>query len=143
MCPQHESNRSFSAGVRVARRGLVTAEAESHNATSPQGPGNYWTNLFFEERLGIDVICQKELTSCRMNTADTHEAEANFFALLARVEADRETIVICRDGKPIAKLVPHRRISRIKPHPQLSKIKIGYDPVESLGGDEWPDCGRY
>jgi hypothetical protein len=32
--------------------------------------------------------------------------------------------------------------SRIKAHPVLGKIKIGYDPVEPLATDEWPEAAR-
>ena len=77
-----------------------------------------------------------------MTTVNVHEAKTNFSSLLARLEADSETIVICRNGTPVADLVPHRRASRIKPHPALGKIKIGYDPVAPLAADEWPEAAR-
>jgi antitoxin (DNA-binding transcriptional repressor) of toxin-antitoxin stability system len=73
-----------------------------------------------------------------MKTVNVHEAKTNFSSLLARLEADSETIVICRNGEPVADLVPHRRASRIKAHPVLSRIKIKYDPVETASEDEWP-----
>jgi antitoxin (DNA-binding transcriptional repressor) of toxin-antitoxin stability system len=75
-----------------------------------------------------------------MKTVNVHEAKTNFSSLLAKLEADNETIVICRNGKPVADLVPHRRHSRNKTHPALRKIKIGYDPVEPLTKDEWPEA---
>jgi len=78
----------------------------------------------------------------KMKTVNIHEAKTNLSSLLAGLEADHETIVICRNGEPVADLVPHRRASRIKTHPVLGKIKIGYDPVESLGNDEWPEDAR-
>jgi prevent-host-death family protein len=77
-----------------------------------------------------------------MKTVNVHEAKTNFSRLLATVEADSEAIVICRNGEPVADLVPHRRTNRIKTHPALSKIKIGYDPVEPLSADEWPKAAR-
>lgn len=46
--------------------------------------------------------------------------------------------MICRNGAPVAELVPHRPRNRIKPHPTLRKIKIKYDPTEVLSEDEWP-----
>ena len=46
------------------------------------------------------------------------------------------------DDEPVADLVPHQRASRIKVHPVLGKIKIGYDPVEPLATDEWPEAAR-
>ena len=77
-----------------------------------------------------------------MKTVNVHEAKTKFSSLLAKLEADRETIVICRNGEPVADLVPHQRGSRTKTHPVLGKIKIGYDPVEPLGNDEWPEAAR-
>ena len=77
-----------------------------------------------------------------MKTVNVHEAKTNFSSLLAQVAASNERIVICRNGEPIADLVPHQRKSRIRPHPKLSGIKIGYDPVESLSADEWPKAIR-
>ena len=73
---------------------------------------------------------------------NVHEAKTNLSSLLAKLEADSETIVICRNGEPVADLVPHQRVTRIKPHPVLGKIKIGYNPVEPLSADEWPEAAQ-
>lgn len=77
-----------------------------------------------------------------MKTVNVHEAKTHFSSLLAKLEKDSEPIVICRNGAPVADLVPHRRTHRIKMHPALGKIKIGYDPVEPLSADEWPEAAR-
>ena len=77
-----------------------------------------------------------------MKTVNVHEAKTNLSSLLATVEKDGESIVICRNGVPVADLVPHRRTNRIKAHPALSKIKIEYDPIEPLSADEWPEAVR-
>jgi prevent-host-death family protein len=77
-----------------------------------------------------------------MRTVNVHEAKTNFSSLLAKLEKDSESIIICRHGVPVADLVPHRRTSRIKPHPVLSKIKIGYNPLEPLSINEWPGAAR-
>ena len=77
-----------------------------------------------------------------MKTVNVHEAKTNFSSLLATVESSNESFVICRNGEPVADLVPHKRASRIKVHPALSRIKIGYDPVEPLSNDEWPKEAR-
>ncbi len=77
-----------------------------------------------------------------MKTVNVHEAKTNFSSLLATVEDSSESFVICRNGEPVADLVPHQRASRIKVHPVLGKIKIGYDPVEALATDEWPEMAR-
>jgi len=73
-----------------------------------------------------------------MKTVNVHEAKTNFSRLLARVEKDSASIVICRNGEPIADLVPHKFKNRIQPHPVLSKIKIKYDPTEPASENEWP-----
>ena len=77
-----------------------------------------------------------------MKTVNVHEAKTHFSSLLARVEETSEAIVICRNGEPIADLVPHKRANRIRPHPTLRKIKIGYDPAEPLSAEEWPEANR-
>jgi antitoxin (DNA-binding transcriptional repressor) of toxin-antitoxin stability system len=69
---------------------------------------------------------------------NVHRAKTNFSSLLAGLEKDGQTVVICRNGEPVADLVPHRRGSRLKVHPVLSKIRLSYDPVEPLAEDEWP-----
>ena len=73
-----------------------------------------------------------------MKTVNVHEAKTNFSSLLAKVEDSSESFVICRNGEPVADLVPHKRGSRIKTHPVLGKIKIKYDPVEPASETEWP-----
>ena len=77
-----------------------------------------------------------------MKTVNVHAAKTNFSSLLATLEKNGDFIVICRNGKPVADLVPHRRTNRLKAHPVLSRIKIGYDPVEPLSDDEWPEAAR-
>ena len=77
-----------------------------------------------------------------MKTVNVHEAKTNFSSLLATVENSSESFVICRNGEPVADLVPHKRVNRIKVHPALSKIRIGYDPVEPLSSDEWPEAEK-
>jgi prevent-host-death family protein len=73
-----------------------------------------------------------------MKTVNVHEAKTNFSSLLATVEDSSESFVICRNGEPVADLVPHKRASRIKPHPVLGKMKIKYDPTEPAAEAEWP-----
>lgn len=73
-----------------------------------------------------------------MKTVNVHEAKTNFSSLLATVEKTGGSFVICRNGGPVADLVPHKQANRIKPHPVLGKIKIKYDPVEPASEDEWP-----
>ncbi len=73
-----------------------------------------------------------------MKTVNVHEAKTNFSSLLATVEDSSESFVICRNGEPVADLVPHKRVNRTKPHPVLGKMKIKYDPTEPATEAEWP-----
>jgi prevent-host-death family protein len=77
-----------------------------------------------------------------MKRVNVHQAKTNFSSLLAAVEESSQSYVICRNGEPVADLVPHKRVSRIKLHPALGKIKIDYDPVAPLSADEWPEETR-
>ncbi len=45
--------------------------------------------------------------------------------------------MICRNGKPIAELIPHMHHERTHQHPVMSKIQIKYDPTEELTDEEW------
>ena len=77
-----------------------------------------------------------------MRIVNIHEAKTQLSALLAEVEATGTKVLICRHGKPVADLVPHRKRSRLKPHTVMSKIRIDYDPTEPLAEDEWPQSSR-
>jgi prevent-host-death family protein len=71
-----------------------------------------------------------------------HEAKTKLSALLAEIEKTGEKVLICRHGKPVADLVPHRKRSRLEPHPVMRKVRIDYDPTEPLAEDEWPENSR-
>ena len=72
-----------------------------------------------------------------LRTLNIHEAKTNLSAVLSELEEKGETFVICRNGKPVAELVPYRHRNRLQYHPILSNIRIDYDPVEDLPEDEW------
>lgn len=76
-----------------------------------------------------------------MKAVNIHEAKTTLSALLADVEKKGQKVFICRNGKPIADLVPHTHPDRLSPHPVMSRIKIKYDPTEPLCQDEWPEQG--
>jgi prevent-host-death family protein len=80
-----------------------------------------------------------------MTTVNTQEAAANFSKLLAEVEEKGESVLICRDGKPVAELksaAAPAQVDRLKPNPDLKPIAINYDPTEPLSEDEWPPEDR-
>lgn len=74
-----------------------------------------------------------------MRTLNIHEAKTRLSAILADVEKTGEAFLICRNGKPIAELIPHKKRDRLAPHPVMSGIDIRYDPVEPLDPDDWPE----
>lgn len=74
-----------------------------------------------------------------MKTLNVHEAKTRLSAVLAAVEEKGEKYLICRNGKPVADLVPHVKKSRLTPHPILSRVRIKYDVTEPLSADEWAE----
>jgi len=77
-----------------------------------------------------------------MKTLTVHEAKTRLSAVLADIEATGETYLVCRRGKPVAEVIPHRRAHRLKPHPVMSRIRVKYDPTEPLTAPEWPEDAR-
>ncbi|MBU0676929.1 MAG: type II toxin-antitoxin system prevent-host-death family antitoxin [Verrucomicrobia bacterium] len=74
-----------------------------------------------------------------MKTLNIHEAKTKLSAVLAEIEQTGEVYLICRNGKPIADLVPHQRPDRLKTHPMVRDVRIKYDPTEPATEDEWPE----
>jgi antitoxin (DNA-binding transcriptional repressor) of toxin-antitoxin stability system len=72
-----------------------------------------------------------------MKTINIHEAKTTLSKILSEIENMHEIYVICKNGKPIADLVPHISKNRTKSHPIMGNIKINYDPTEELSEDEW------
>ena len=67
---------------------------------------------------------------------NVHEAKTTLSAILAKVEAG-EVFTVCRNGKPVADIVPHKSGTRTQSHPVLGKILIAYDPTEDISPEEW------
>jgi len=74
-----------------------------------------------------------------MKTVNVHEAKTKFSRLLAEIEKRGERIVICRNGKPVADLVPHQATVSMAADKKLGAIEILYDPIEQAAADEWPE----
>ena len=73
-----------------------------------------------------------------LKTVNARDAKNHFLSLLAAVENNGESFVVCRNGEPVADLVPHKPRNRIKPNHRLSQIKAKYDPLETASEEEWP-----
>lgn len=77
-----------------------------------------------------------------MKTVNIHDAKTHLSGLLAEIEKNGKRIVICRNGEPIADLVPHRHEVSMAPDRKLGAIKLKYDPTEEVGEDDWPADSR-
>lgn len=77
-----------------------------------------------------------------MLTVNVHEAKTNLSSLLAKIEAKNESVIICRNGKPVAELRKAYGEPRKKtlPPPNLAlAIKVNGDPTAPLDADELPE----
>ena len=78
-----------------------------------------------------------------MTTINIHEAKTRLSFLLAEVERDGKSFLICRYGKPVGELRPAPRHPAKDPlviHAELAG-KIHYDPTEPADENDWPeDC---
>ena len=72
-----------------------------------------------------------------MKTITVHEAKTRLSSVLTRVETKGESFLICRNGKPVADLVPHAKTSRLKTDPLLRKVKISCDLTQPLTESDW------
>ena len=70
-----------------------------------------------------------------MKTFNIHETKLS--SILADIEMTGDTYLICRNGKPITEIVPHKKKSRLKPDPYLSRIKITCDLTNPLTEVDW------
>jgi len=76
-----------------------------------------------------------------MLTVNTHEAKSRLSELLGLVENGRETVLICRHGKPVAELArpTHAKtVDRSKIYTDL-KVVIKGDPCAPLDNEAWPE----
>ena len=74
-----------------------------------------------------------------MKTLNVHQAKTTLSAVLAEIEKHHETVVICRNGKPVADLVPHQKRGRLKADPFLRQVTVKCDLTEPLTEKEWEE----
>ena len=78
-----------------------------------------------------------------MVIANTHEAEPELSSLLAQVEEQGETVLICRNGKPVAELRPLPPVADpLQVHPEISQIRFHEEPMAPLDPEDWPENER-
>jgi prevent-host-death family protein len=77
------------------------------------------------------------------NEGNIYEAKSQLSKLIAQVEETGEPYVICRNGKPVADLVPHRQVrDPLTPDPELRGARFTGDPVAGLSEQDWPEVLR-
>ncbi len=76
-----------------------------------------------------------------MVTISANETEGLLASLLAKVEREHEEVVICRDGKPVARLVGMKtaRPDPFQQHPELRGVKVHEDPCAPLDKEDLPE----
>ncbi len=73
-----------------------------------------------------------------MKTINVHDAKTRLSVLLAEIERGSKGVVICRNGKPVADLVPHHREVSMTRDRNLGALRIKYDPIEEVSQADWP-----
>jgi antitoxin (DNA-binding transcriptional repressor) of toxin-antitoxin stability system len=78
-----------------------------------------------------------------MISVNTHEAKTRLSELLMQIEMKQETVVICRNGKPVAELIPwHKAMDPLGQDYQLKDVIFYEDPSLPISENEWPDVQR-
>ncbi|MBM3859144.1 MAG: type II toxin-antitoxin system Phd/YefM family antitoxin [Verrucomicrobia bacterium] len=77
-----------------------------------------------------------------MKSVNVHDAKTGFSKLLSEIEERGSRFIICRNGHPVADLVPHQAVNRLQPDKKLGALRIKYDPIEELAPADWPDDAR-
>lgn len=74
-----------------------------------------------------------------MKHVNLYEAKTKLSKLVASVEEVGEPIVLCRNGRPVADLVPHRKAGiQLKINKGLMGAKFKGDPCAPLPEKDWP-----
>lgn len=72
-----------------------------------------------------------------MKTFNIHETKSKLSSILVDIEKTGEGVIICRNGKPVADIIPHKKKARVKPDPFLSQVKIKCDLTKPLTDEDW------
>jgi antitoxin (DNA-binding transcriptional repressor) of toxin-antitoxin stability system len=76
-----------------------------------------------------------------MIAVNIYEAKSQLSRLVASVEMKGERVVLCRNGTPVADIVPHQTetISTLEPAPELLGATFLIDPTAALDLEDWPE----
>lgn len=75
-----------------------------------------------------------------MIRVNLREAKRALFQLVKALEERGETVVVCRNGCPVARLVPYAEGSRdhFRRDPRLAGV-LREDPIAPLPPESWPE----
>jgi len=76
-----------------------------------------------------------------MIRVNTQEAKTRLSSLIASVQATGQRVVICRNGRPAAELVPVRIKDPFDQDLALQGVVFHEDPTAPLGPEDWPEAG--
>lgn len=76
-----------------------------------------------------------------MVVVNVYQAKTQFSRLVAAVEKQGERVVVCRNGMPVADLVPHvpRASKSLDPDPSLAGARFLGNPSAPLEPGDWPE----
>ena len=78
-----------------------------------------------------------------MFTVNIHEAKTHLSKILHLIEAKGEKVTICRNGRPVAELLPWIKRKTIrKGNINLRNVTISKDAFSPLSNGEWPLSAR-
>ena len=79
-----------------------------------------------------------------MVSVNIYEAKSQLSRLIAAVETRGERVVLCRNGVPIADIVPHQKdtAATLQPDPALRGAEFLSDPTAPLSNSDWPEAQR-
>ena len=88
-------------------------------------------------------LVRNDITGGMKSLRNIYEAKTNLSALILEMEASGKGFVICRRGKPVADVVPHRCR---RPSAPLFRVKESLDgavydgdPTAPLDEKDWPE----
>lgn len=78
-----------------------------------------------------------------MKRVNLYEAKTHLSKLVAAVEEGGEPIVLCRHGRPVVDLVPHREPGiNLLQNKSLKGAEFKGNPCAPLPQEDWPDSLR-
>ncbi len=73
------------------------------------------------------------------NIINIYEAKAQFSKLIMSVQNTGKPITICRNNKPVADIIPHKKTKNpLIQNPLLKGAKFSCDPCEMVSEEDWP-----